>query len=419
MLSAVGRKSGLRVLSVSLNVAGEAMSLAYRDGGTRVADGDRPLFATGCVMDMIFAIICLDLHHRLGLRLDEPFETYVPEAAPLIETEGAGPITIQHLLTRTSGIQDPRTIKEMRSHVPWAELAPRVRDAPRLFSPGSAFSHGGIDRSLLAVALLRFSGKSFVQLADEIISKPCGIEVREEQYGPVGEDGVRRVARSDPAYIARVAACLAGANLGPEGPAFSEGVRTYLQIDKLQLSRSIKAPPWPHMAANFTMGLFKYSDGLIGFNGFESGEACSVRYDPVDQLGFSVALEGPPGVRDYIIAVIAECLGYFGVQSRAVPCTVGGLNGLRPDDIAGDYLGWASGYRAGVTLEGNTVACHLTYGAQRFRVMKARMEDNAWLVVDTAAELTALEFYRDPRTGRVCMASGGAPYAMTERRLDA
>ena len=54
------------------------------------------------------------------------------------------------------------------------------------------------------------------------------------------------------------------------------------------------------------MGLFKYSDGLVGFNGFDSGESCSI-----------------------------------------------------------------------------------------------------------AAELSSLEFYRDPRTGRVCMASGGVPYAMT------
>lgn len=46
------------------------------------------------------------------------------------------------------------------------------------------------------------------------------------------------------------------------------------------------------------------------------------------------------------------------------------------------------------------------------------MEENSWLVVDTAAELSALEFYRDTRTGRVCMASGGVPYAMNELRLD-
>ena len=96
-----------------------------------------------------------------------------------------------------------------------------------------------------------------------------------------------------------------------------------------------------------------------------------------------------------------------------MPCTVGGLNGLRPDEIVGDYSGWASGYRAGVTLEGDVIGCDLTYGERLFRQIRLRMEDNAWLVVDSAAELSSLEFYRDPRTGRVCMASGGVPYAMT------
>jgi len=306
----------------------------------------------------------------------------------------------------------------MRRHIPWAELAPRIHRAPRLFSPGTVFNYGGIDRALLATTMYYFTGKTIAELADEIITQRCGIELRPEQFGPLAADGIKRASRCDMAHLATVAACLAGSVDGMKAP-FSEGVRTYLQVERLQLSRSVKSPPWPHAAAAFTLGLFKYSDGLIGFNGFDSGESCSVRYDPVGELGFAVGLEGPPGVRDYVVAEIAQRLGYHSAQSRAMPCTVGGLNGLRPEEIVGDYSGWASGYRADVTLEGDVVACDLTYEARRFRQMKMRMEENAWLVVDSAAELSSLEFFRDPRTGRVCMASGGVPYAMTATRFDA
>lgn len=419
ILAYVMDRSKLRNISVDLNIGGEAVSLAYRDSVGRLPPGERPLYSIGCVMDMIFSIIGVSLHHHAGLPLDEPIETFIPEIFPATSGDLGQPILVQHLLTRTSGIQDPRTIEEMRSYVPWEALVDRVRDAPRLFSPGVAFNYGGIDRTLLAVVLLRFAKKDFRQLSDEYINGPCGLELRPEQFGPPGDDGIRRVVKSDTGHIAKVAACLAAGSLDGVHVAYSDMVRTYLQVEKLSLSRSVKMPPWPHAASAFTLGLFKYSDGLIGFNGFDSGEACSVRYDPQGALGYCVALEGPPGVRDYIVAEIARRLGYNSSQSRAVPCTVGSLNGLRPDDIVGEYMGWANGYRANVKLDEQEVVADLLHRDQRFRRVRIRMEESAWLVVDNAAELSSLEFYRDARTGRVCMASGGVPYAMTANRLDA
>lgn len=418
VLSYVSSRSALPTLSVDINIAGQTVSLAYRDGVGRVPDSDRPLFAVGCVMDMLFAVICLDLHHRTGLSLDEPIATHTPEACPLTGDADTGPITLRHLLTRTSGIQDPRTIDEMRKYVPWDELAPRIRNAPRLFSAGTAFNYGGIDQSILATTLLRVGGKTIAELAEEIITRPCGVFPRPEQYGPMAADGIRRVARCDTSHFAAIAACLAAGSLDGVNMAFSETMRTSLQVEKLQLSRSVRSPPWPHAAAAFTLGLFKYSDGLIGFNGWDTGEGASVRYDPMGQLGFAVALEGSPGVRDYVVAEVAQRLGYHSTQSRAVPCTVGGLNGLKPDDIVGDYTGWAADYRAEVTLDQGAVCCNLHYGSRLFRQIRIELEGGAWLVSKSAAELSSLEFYRDPGTGSVCMSCGGVPYAMTTSNLN-
>jgi hypothetical protein len=418
MLSWVFQRSQLRVLSVSLNLAGDTATLAYRHGIGRLPESEQPLFPIGCVMDTIFSIIGVHLHHHAGLRLDMPVRELLPDVFSEGEPDPGPPITFQHLLTRTSGIQDPRTLEEMRGWVAWPELSPRIRESPRLFTPGTAFNYGGIDRTLLAAALMKFTGKGFDRLGDEIINGPCGIELRPEQYA-TGADGVRRLTLTDTKAMAQVSACLALGSLGEDAPGFSDAVRTYLQVEKFPISRSIRSPPWPHAAEAFTLGYFKYSDGLIGYNGFDQGASCSVRFDAQGGIAYSVALEGPPKVRDYILAEIAQKLGYNCAQSRAAPCTVGSLNGLQAADIAGEYVGWAHGFRAHVSLTDEGVAAELTYRDGCFRRLRLRLEEGSWLVAETAAELSSLEFYRDKHTGRVCMASGGVPYAMTNTRLNA
>src|SRR4029077_21043262 len=88
-----------------------------------------------------------------------------------------------------------------------------------------------------------------------------------------------------------------------------------LQIERLQLSRSLRVQPWPHAPTAFTNGLFRFSDELIGFNGWQENHSCAVRLDPQDEVSFVVALEGPPAVRDVVVAEIAQHLGYVSVQS--------------------------------------------------------------------------------------------------------
>jgi hypothetical protein len=163
----------------------------------------------------------------------------------------------------------------------------------------------------------------------------------------------------------------------------------------------------------FTFGLFRYSDGLVGFNGWEQNHSCAVRLDADAEVSFVVALEGPPAVRDAVVAQIAERLGYSSLPSRAKPCTIGGLNGLNPKDILGVYAGWADGYRADVTIDGGIVACQLSYRGDRFQLLRARLSEDGWLEVASVEVASALEFFRDPKTGRVCLACGFLPYAMT------
>jgi CubicO group peptidase (beta-lactamase class C family) len=411
VLPDIAAKTRLPAFSVDIDVAGGRVSRAYRDGARAVSGEERPTFASGCLMDIFLAIVCLDLHHRRGLDLDTPFEKIVPELAGT--HPAAEPITVRHLLTRTSGIQDPRSIEEMRMFVPWEALGPRVAAARRLFSPGEVFNYGGIDRIILAVVLERFTGARLGKLTREIAVDPANIRIRDIQWGPTEPDGFRPIRTFDGASLLDIFVNLAREGASAANP-FDEGVRGDLRAESLLLSRSMSAQPWPHAAMAFTSGLFRYSEGLIGFNGWEQNQSCGVRYDPGGQVSFIVAMEGPPIVRDMVVAEIAERLGYASVQSGGKPCTIGGLNGLAPKEVLGVYAGWAEGYEADVTLDANILDCTLNYKGDRFRRVRARLEDEAWLVVDTIAEASALEFFRDRRTGRIGLASGFLPYAMAE-----
>lgn len=408
VLAAICLHFGIESLSVSLDVGGGRTNLAYGPGARRLADDQSPLFAVGCMLDLIVSVLCLDLHFRSGLDLDLPVEAYLPE----LKAEHPDAITIRHLLTRTSGIQDPRSIDEMRQFIRWDDLAVRISAAPRIFSPGTAFSYGGIDRVILSVLIERFSAKSITQLVDELILRPCDLTQRPEQLGLADGEGRRPIERFDPAnFIAVVAALASDGADSPTNP-FCRALRDLLQREQLQLNRAVKSPAWPHAPTGFTPGLFKYSDGLTGFNGFEAGDSAAVRYDPLNQISFVVAVKGPPQVRDRIVAEIADRLGYLSVQSRARPCTIGGLNGLSVDEIAGRYQGWAAGYEAEVTVHDGVLICDLQYNDHRFRQLRIDIEENAWLVVDSIEEAASLEFYRDSGTGCICMASGYLPYVM-------
>jgi hypothetical protein len=416
LLVGIAGKEQLAALCVDVEIAGARVSKSYRDGGRPVAGDDRPVFAIGCIIDVLIAVMCLDLRDRHGLDLDAPFDSVLPELRPLASANPQRPITIGHLLTRTSGLQDPRTIDEMRVSLPWRALAGRVKATRLLFSPGTVFNYGGIDRVILIELVERFTGTSLHRIGQRVITEPCGITNREVQYGPTEADGFRPIEKFDTTTLLTIIAQLARRDIGKADHAFSKDVRYYLQLERIRLSRSMDAQPWPHAAVAFTFGLFKHSDGLIGFNGWDDNQSCAVRYDPMSEVSFTVGLQGPPAIRDVIVSHVAQLLGYWSVQSRAVPCTVGGLNGLRPEQITGGYVGWADGYEANVRLEGADVCCDLIYRRHRFRQVRARLEEGAWLVTESLAKASALEFFRDERTGRVCLASGFLPYAMADPR---
>jgi hypothetical protein len=411
VLSAVAGKARLPSLCVDVDIAGARISYAYRDSGRPVTGDERPVFLSGCLVDMFVAMICLDLHLRSGLNMDAPIGKIAPELAALSTAEA--PITVRHLLTRTSGLQDPRTVAEMRTAMALETFAERVLLAAKLFSPGVAFSYGGVDLGLLALVLQRYAGDTLERVARKSIVEASNVAIRDIQYGPAEPDGFRAIVAFDSSTLIEIVARLAGR--GSARNPFAVPLRKALAEEQLTLSHALKAYPWPHAPVAFTCGLFRFSDGLVGFNGWDRNHSCAVRYDPESEVSFVVALEGPPAVRDAVVSDIAERLGFVCARSRGTSRTLGSLNGLARDAIVGRYTGWAMGYEALVTVEKDIVSCEISYRGEKFQRVSARLEEEEWLVSDTAMRPSALEFFLDRGTGRVCFASGLLPYAKSDK----
>ena len=88
-------------------------------------------------------------------------------------------ITVEHLLSMTSGVEFAETGSVTESN--WTEA---FFASPIKFSPGERFAYNSMNTYILARAAERVSGKAFRELAEEYIFAPLGIENYLWEVGP-------------------------------------------------------------------------------------------------------------------------------------------------------------------------------------------------------------------------------------------
>ena len=98
-MNAPGMTLGLTDSSKTLRTAG----YGYADVDKRIAVNERHLFQIGSITKSFVALVLLQLHDEGKLDLQTPVLDYLPQ---LPIDARFGPITIQHLLTHTSGLPD-------------------------------------------------------------------------------------------------------------------------------------------------------------------------------------------------------------------------------------------------------------------------------------------------------------------------
>ena len=132
------------------------------------------VFRIGSISKQFTAISILQLMEKGKLRLQDPITSYVTGYPSSGEK-----ITIEHLLTHTSGIVNVTAMKNFgdikRKDLTTAEVIDFFKNEPLEFEPGSKWSYSNSGYILLGHIIEKVSGISYAQYLDENIFKPCSM----------------------------------------------------------------------------------------------------------------------------------------------------------------------------------------------------------------------------------------------------
>lgn len=144
----------------------EAFGLTDRESGT--AATPRSVLQTGSLTKQFTAALILRLAERGALKLDDRIEEYVPEL-----DLGEATITLQHLLTHTSGVKGLPL--NPFSAVTREQVIKSINGQPLEFTPGSKYSYSNNGYRLLGYAIESITGRSYVDLVQSELVLPLGL----------------------------------------------------------------------------------------------------------------------------------------------------------------------------------------------------------------------------------------------------
>jgi CubicO group peptidase (beta-lactamase class C family) len=168
-LARSGRLSGAVLVAHNGRVLRKAYHLADRETGD--ANTPRTMFRIGSISKQFTALAILILQERKKLQVQDHICLYIP-ACPT----NWRAITIQHLLTHTSGIPDYTDAPDFLSW--WdkpatpEQIIARFKGLPLHFEPGSQFRYSNSGYLLLGYVIEQLSGQSYATFLDENIFIP-------------------------------------------------------------------------------------------------------------------------------------------------------------------------------------------------------------------------------------------------------
>ena len=131
------------------------------------------MFLLGSITKPLAAIGVMVLADRGRLRLSDPAAKYLPELG-----EGdRGRITIEHLLTHTSGLPDqlPENNALRARHAPLADFVAGAARVPLLFAPGTRYHYQSMGILLAAEIAQRVSSEKLPAFLEREVFLPLGM----------------------------------------------------------------------------------------------------------------------------------------------------------------------------------------------------------------------------------------------------
>jgi len=148
------------------------------------------VFRLGSITKQFTAVSILRLAEQGKLGLQDEITKFLPD----YPTQGRK-ITIEHLLTHTSGIQSYTDLAEWlplgRKDFTLEELIDLFKDKPMQFEPAEQWSYNNSGYILLGAVIEKVSGKTYEAFVDETIFRPLGM--KSSYYGSAERIIPRRV----------------------------------------------------------------------------------------------------------------------------------------------------------------------------------------------------------------------------------
>jgi CubicO group peptidase (beta-lactamase class C family) len=203
------------------------------------------VFRIGSVTKQFTAIAILQLMEQGKLNLQDDITRFIPD----YPVQG-NKITIEHLLTHTSGIRDhtsiPDTIQRSKLDFTPKEMIDYFKDQPIRFAPGRRYEYSNSNYTLLGYIIEKITGKGYAQYLEENFFKPLGmsnsfyasetkiIKNRADGYSKNGEDF------TNAAYISMTQPYAAGSILSTVGDLFKwqQAVQSFKLVKKETLDKA-------------------------------------------------------------------------------------------------------------------------------------------------------------------------------------
>ena len=132
------------------------------------------IFRIGSITKQFTAVAILQLMEQGKLNLQDEITKFIPDY-PM----NGHKITIEHLLTHTSGIQSYTGMKDfvemMRKDMKPEELIAHFKNQPMEFAPGTKWNYNNSGYFLLGYIIEKITGKTYPQYLEENFFKPLGM----------------------------------------------------------------------------------------------------------------------------------------------------------------------------------------------------------------------------------------------------
>ncbi|CAN5423179.1 hypothetical protein BH09PLA1_BH09PLA1_27230 [soil metagenome] len=150
----------------------KAYGLADLENGVKLTPD--MIFRIGSITKQFTSVGILQLVQAGRVSLDDSITKYVPD----FDTSGKT-ITIEHLLTHTSGIPNITALPDFEAQMskdfsPSQNIA-RLAGKPLEFNPGEQFQYSNTNYLLLGMVIEKVSGKRYAEYFDASIAKPLGL----------------------------------------------------------------------------------------------------------------------------------------------------------------------------------------------------------------------------------------------------